>query len=447
MIYDAAIIGAGPAGIAAAQKMLSNDKKVLIIEAGTSNKFRRCPVLFGGRGCVGCGGNCQIISGVGGACSSVSCGILSKHPAGSGLKKLLGKETLMGLENQVLEWLGDTGNNIFNVVEPNIDQQIYRLSNNEDITIKTYQSLSVEGERFENLMNNLLDNVTRLGGEIKFNQRVKDVVGTADNFSIFTEKGDVYTAKNVIIATGRAGNSEMLRLMEKMGVGIKGIGGYIGVRFEDRASQALVDLRSKVLDPKFKRGDARLFCFCPEGKVVAMSVPNRFAGKSIDSTEGCVWEGSPWGNFSIQKEAFFDSASAYFGWEESFVKKYMKISRGSLIGQSLKTAIEDSVPEVTDSSISKRYVPGSVKELLGSELVEEMIEFLINIDNVFDNQIITKECHVFAPELHLWPRISVDKHLRAQRGIYVIGDVSGVARGIMQAQVMGLRAAEGVLTK
>jgi len=445
MVYDVAIIGAGPGGIAAARKMLESEKKVLMIEAGTFNKFRRCPVLFNGTGCAGCGGKCQIISGVGGACSSVSCGILSKYPAGSGLKKLLGKEKLLELESQVLEWLGESGKNIFNVVEPDVGQQIYRLSNNEDITIKTYQSLSVEGERFENLMNNLLTEIIQLGVEIKFKQRVKDIANSGDGFSIVTDE-DTYTAKNVIIATGRAGNSEMLKLMEGIGVKIAGVGGYIGVRFEDRASKALVDLREKVLDPKFKRNKTRLFCFCPEGKVVAMSVPNCFAGKPIDSTEGCVWEGSPWGNFSVQKEAFFGDTVDYFKWEKSFVDNYMKMSGGFLIGQSLKTAINDSAPEVTDSSIQKRYSCGSVKKLLGAELVDEMIEFLVDVDNVFDNQIITEECHIFAPELHLWPKIVTDSHLRAQKGIYVIGDVSGVARGIMQAQVMGLRAAEGVLT-
>lgn len=444
MIYDVAVIGAGPGGISAARRVLESKKKVLIIESGAMNKFRRCPVLFSGTGCVGCGGRCQIISGVGGACSSVSCGILSKYPAGSGLKKLLGKGRLLELENQVLDWLSGTGNNIFNVVEPDVDKQIYRLSNNEDITIKTYQSLSVEGERFENLMNNLLEDIIKLGVDIKFNERVSDISNNGKDFSIATDKGK-YSAKNVVIATGRAGNSEMLKLMERVGVKISGVGGYIGVRFEDRASKALVGLRGKVLDPKFKREKTRLFCFCPEGKVVVMSVPNHFAKKPIDSTEGCVWEGSPWGNFSIQKEMFFEDTARYFDWEESFVGKYMEISGGYLIGQSLKTAVNNSTPEKTGSSISKRYACGSVKRLLGEELVDEMVEFLVDIDNVFGNQIITDECHVFAPELHLWPKVVVDNYLRAQRGVYVIGDVSGVARGIMQAQVMGLRAAEGIL--
>jgi hypothetical protein len=39
--------------------MLDSKKKVLMIEAGTFNKFRRCPVLFSGTGCVGCGGNAR----------------------------------------------------------------------------------------------------------------------------------------------------------------------------------------------------------------------------------------------------------------------------------------------------------------------------------------------------------------------------------------------------
>ncbi|MDD4875099.1 MAG: FAD-dependent oxidoreductase [Candidatus Pacebacteria bacterium] len=444
MKYDAVIIGAGPGGIAAARRMLEKGKKVLIIEAGTENKSRRCPVLFSGKKCAGCGGKCQIISGVGGACSSVSCGILSKYPAGSGLKKLLGKETLLELEDQVLDWIGDTGRNIFNVVDPDVDQQIYRLSNNEDITIKTYQSLSVEGERFENLMNNLLREIISLGAEIKFNERVNKISGSEGVFRVFTDIGS-YFAKNIIIATGRAGNSEMLKLMEEIGVEVSGVGGYIGVRFEDRASKILVELREKVLDPKFKRDKTRLFCFCPEGKVVAMSVPNCFAGKPIDSTEGCVWEGSPWGNFSVQKEIFFGDTAEYFQWEKSFVEKYMKISGGFLIGQSLKTAMNNSAPKATGSSIENRYTCGSVKNLIGEEIVDEMIDFLIDIDNILENQIITDECHIFAPELHLWPKIMVDGYLRAGNGIYVIGDVSGVARGIMQAQVMGLRAADGVL--
>lgn len=346
----------------------------------------------------------------------------------------------------MLKWLHGTGDNVFNVVEPNVEQQVYRLSNNEDITLKTYQSLSIEGERFENLMNNLLAKIIQLGVKIEFNQRVRNISKIGKIFSIATSN-EVYLAKNVIIATGRSGNSEILRLMEKMGIKIAGVGGYIGVRFEDRASEVLIDLREKVLDPKFKRNKTRLFCFCPRGKVVGMSVPNYFAGKAIDSTEGCIWNGSPWGNFSIQKEVFFEKIDSYFKWEKSFVDKYIKMLKGVLIGQSLKTAVNNSKPGITNSSIQKRYVCGSVKKLLGVKLVDELIKFLIDIDNVFHNKIITDECHIFAPELHLWPKVAVDGYFQSTKnGVYVIGDVSGVARGIMQAQVMGLRAAEGILT-
>lgn len=447
MEFDAIVIGLGPGGIAASKKLLEENKRILILEMGSGRKHRRCPVLFNNGKCLKCGGICQITSGIGGACSSVSCGILSRYPAGSGLKDILGKELIIELENKILNWFDDIGKDVFNVVIPNVDKQIYQLSNNDDITLKTYQSLSVEGECFEDVMNGLFSEIVRLGADIRFNQKVVAIKDIDGGLIVSTESGQEFSSKNVIIAVGRAGNSAMLRIFEEVGVGMDGVGGYIGLRFEDKTSKALMELRDQVLDPKFKRDGIRLFCFCPEGKVVGMSVQNSFANGTIDSTEGCIWKGSPWGNFSIQKEVHFERVSDYFKWESEFVNRYIDLSGGKLMGQSLKTLADNSPPEITGSSIDGRYVLGSIKKLLGRGIVEDMLKFLIDMDNIFGNKVITKESHVFAPEIHLWPKVSLDSHFQSSKpGLYVIGDFSGVARGIMQAQVMGLRAADGIIS-
>ncbi|MBQ8693458.1 MAG: FAD-binding protein, partial [Synergistaceae bacterium] len=94
MIYDAAIIGAGPAGIFAAAELARQNKKVVIIDKGRLIKERVCPILAGKvKACVNCS-SCAVVSGWGGAGSASDGKLTLTTGFGGNLEEYIGREEL-----------------------------------------------------------------------------------------------------------------------------------------------------------------------------------------------------------------------------------------------------------------------------------------------------------------------------------------------------------------
>ncbi|MEI7828035.1 MAG: FAD-dependent monooxygenase, partial [Euryarchaeota archaeon] len=76
--WDVIIIGAGPAGMCAANELVDRGTGVLVIDRGRDIKERRCPMEDTGK-CAECK-ECDIMCGVGGA-GTFSDGTLILRPA------------------------------------------------------------------------------------------------------------------------------------------------------------------------------------------------------------------------------------------------------------------------------------------------------------------------------------------------------------------------------
>ncbi|MBU0975046.1 hypothetical protein KKD03_05095 [Patescibacteria group bacterium] len=452
--HDLIVVGTGPGGMSAAKAFSENNPtgKILMVESGNASKHRKCPVLFKEKQCFGCGGNCQIIEGVGGACSSVSCGMLSEFPAGTGQLEYWSKKELIALETLGMNWVHDINGEPLDRVIPNISSDLLSSATAQGMETKQYTSSEVEGAQFEKLMNALFaDVVSSPNVETKFGQRVTDVREIHGRLSVITAKGDIFGADQVIFATGRAGNSKSTQILNNLGTQVNGASGYIGLRFEHLAHERLIQLRKNVLDPKFKRDGARMFCFCPEGKVVGMDVPNSVVShlsinaiSTADSLEGCVWPNSPFGNFSVQEAINFSSLTDLKEWEKEFFRKYIKLSDARLIGQSFQSLIDKTNPggnNLTNkgSSIPKRWQVADIRQLIPHATIDKIINFIHDFNQIIGGGLVERgNPTIFAPELHIWPKFQLNKKMETTvSGLYVVGDMSGVARGILQAMNMG----------
>ena len=86
------IIGAGPAGIAAALTLIDEGYtgEIRLVELGRDLPSRLCPVDRG-HACAGCGGTCNVLSGLGGCIHYGDAVKLSLLPAGKRLRDTLGR--------------------------------------------------------------------------------------------------------------------------------------------------------------------------------------------------------------------------------------------------------------------------------------------------------------------------------------------------------------------
>ncbi len=99
--YDVVIVGAGPAGLFAAQELISQGYRVALVDKGRPLDARGCP-LKGGRSsrCIHCH-PCGVICGWGGA-GAFSDGKLTLTPEfGGNLERYVGRERLLQLLEEV----------------------------------------------------------------------------------------------------------------------------------------------------------------------------------------------------------------------------------------------------------------------------------------------------------------------------------------------------------
>ncbi len=448
------IVGTGPGGIIATKILaeLRPDLNILLIDKG-SHKRNICPALYANKTCKGCGGICRIISGAGGACSEVSCGLLSKHPAGSGLEKYIPLTRLKNIERKIIGWMENVVGDSLELVSPKIHRDIKKKLSTVSIMTKEYASYEILGKDFSNLISKLMQDLySHPNVAIHFNSELKKIDLKNDKYILHLNASQKIRTNRLIISTGRAGSNNIVEQLKKIGVMLTGYSGYLGIRFEDKVSNQLISLRKQVADPKFIRNGTRIFCFCPKGKVVGMrtSVKNNCRLSFIDSTEGCVEPLSEFGNFSIQKKITFDSSYTYNCFNENFENNYRGLSNGVLVGQSLASLTSGGKALSFPSSVSKRFIVKPIRRLFDNckisyRFLDDSLKFLYDLNTCFQNDIISEKAGILAPELHIWPQFALKKGFETNvAGCHIIGDVGGIARGIMQAGVGGFEAAEHI---
>lgn len=456
---NTAIIGGGPGGLMTAHTLaqLSPSDQTVLFEVG-QQKRPVCPVLVHQKDCHGCNGQCHIIHGGGGACSNVSCGLLSKYPAGSGMTDFVPVTEIQRIEDDVISWMTRIHGRPLNLVEPNISSDTLVRLQAEGLTSKAYPSFEVKGAEFDALIQQVIGDIAlNENVNMQFETTVTDIKSDPYGGYTVTAKSrqglQHFHADNVVFATGRAGKQHgSFELWDKVGVEVGGIYGYQGIRIEGPVRPELLKLREQVADPKFLDGNGfRIFCFCAKGQVVGMRMSKHELSEHsfLDTLEGCVRDESDFGNFSIQQATEFKNLPAYRAFMQELLARYQAISSLRLVGQSFNSLVHDTKPERFPSSIHQRVHPGRIKDFMDPKLVDEAIEFLFKLDRAFRGGIITPDTGVHAPELHFWPEVKLGNGFESQTasGVYVVGDIGGVARGIMQAMVGGAIAAQHIANK
>ena len=453
MKYDVIIVGAGPGGIFAAYELAKNaeNMKIAVFEAGHSLENRKCPIDGDKvKSCIKCK-SCSIMSGFGGAGAFSDGKYNITNDFGGTLHEYIGKTKaleLMQYVDGINMAYGGEGTKMYSTAGSKFDkicmQNKLKLLNASVRHLGTDVNYIVLG----NIYNELKDKV-----DFFFDTPV-DSVEEKDDTYVIHSKGQTFESEKCIISVGRIGSKWMEKICEELDIPTKSNRVDIGVRVELPAvifSHLTDELyESKIVYRTEKFEDrVRTFCMNPHGVIVNENTNGIVTvnGHSYDDPEKHT-ENT---NFALLvakhfSEPFKDSN----GYGESIARLSNMLGGGVIVQRfgdlvrgrrSNKTRIEEGVVRPTLEA-----TPGDLSLVLPKRILDGIIEMIYALDKIAPGTA-NEDTLLYGVEVKFYNmEVEVDENLECRhKGMYIIGDGSGVTHSLSHASASGVHVARKIL--
>lgn len=456
MEADVVVIGAGPAGLFAADK-LSNHLKVVVVDKGRDMDQRECMALKNGT-CRRCS-PCNITGGLGGA-GGLSDGKLNLRPdIGGDLEEFVSSDESWDIIHEIDAFFLKHGapEELYSPEEGEI-AEVLKKSAATGIKFIPIIQRHIGSDKTVHVINSIKNELESKGVVFLLETEVLDIIAPEKVKGVLVKdkKGDEFKIKcsYVIAAPGRVGAYWLSDQMKKLSINIKYNPVDIGVRVE--VPQIIMDSVTQInWDPKFHIMTAtyddfvRTFCVCNKGFVVE-EVYDNFAGVNGHSMRDKISENT---NFAflvrVELTEPVENTSAYaysiatiantLGGGKPIIQRLGDLRKGrrSTWKRLKRSNIVPTLENVT---------PGDIAMALPHRLVVDIIEGLEALDSVIPG-VASDSTLLYAPEIKLYAmRTEVNKKMKTRiEGLYVAGDGAGVSRGIVGAAATGIIAARDIL--
>lgn len=455
MFYDIVIVGAGPGGIFAAYELVNSDKnlKIAIFEAGHPLDKRKCPIDGDKiKSCINCK-TCSIMSGFGGAGAFSDGKYNITNDFGGTLYEHIGREKaleLMEYVDAINMKYGGEGTKMYSTAGTAFKKIC--MQNGLQLLDASVRHLGtdINYKVLENLYNFLKDKVT-----FYFDTPVEKVAKDVNGYKI-TAANEEYLCTDCIVSVGRSGSKWVERVCEELDIPTLSNRVDIGVRVELPAV-IFSDLTDELYESKIvyrteKFEDrVRTFCMNPHGIVVNENT------NGIITVNGHSYESKDMQtdntNFALLvskhfSEPFKDSN----GYAESIARLSNMLGGGVMVQRfgdlvrgrrSTKKRIDECVVRPT-----LKATPGDLSLVLPKRILDGIIEMIYALDKIAPGTA-NDDTLLYGVEVKFYNmEVAIDENLETKhKGLYVIGDGSGVTHSLSHASAGGVYVARRILGK
>ena len=427
------IIGAGPAGLFAALKLIEKGLKPIILERGKNVKERRRDLAAitkfhivdeDSNYCFGEGGAGTYSDG-----------------------KLYTRSKKRGDVDRILNLLIAHGAS-------------------KNISVDAHPHIGTN--KLPKIIQSFRQTILNYGGEVKFNTRVTDIILKNHMVTgVQTQNGDIINASKIILATGHSAR-DIYELLFQKGIKIEAKPFALGVRVEH--SQQLIDsiqynceVRNEYLPPapysivkQVNNRGVYSFCMCPGGVIAPCATA---PGEVVTNGWSPSKRDQPTSNSGIVVELKLEDFKPYAdkgplaGVE---FQKQIEQKAWHLAGETQKVPAQrlvDFTNRKLSNSIPKTsYIPGTTSVELSTLLPKFIYQTLQEGFKQFGKSMkgyLTNEAVVHAPESRTSSPVRIPRdhitleHLQV-KGLYPCGEGAGYAGGIISAAIDGEKCAEQI---
>ena len=451
--FDVIIIGAGPGGIFSAYELMKSKRnlKVAVFDMGNSLEKRKCPIDGDKiKSCIGCK-PCSIMSGFGGAGAFSDGKYNTTNDFGGTLYEYIGKQKateLMEYVDHINMTHGGEGTKLYSTA----GSEIKRLCMQNKLKLLDasvrHLGTDINFVVLENLYKEMKDSI-----DFHFLEPVKKIEILRDGYRIISAKGN-YECSKCIVSVGRSGSKWVEEVCKDLYIETLSNRVDIGVRVELPAqifaplTDSLYESKIVYRTEKFE-DNVRTFCMNPYGIVVnentngIVTVNGHSFEDPSQRTENT--------NFALLvskhfTEPFKDSN----GYGEGIARLSNMLGGGVIVQRfgDLIRGRRSNHKRIEESFVrpTLQAEPGDLSLVLPKRILDGIIEMIYALDRIAPGTA-NDDTLLYGVEVKFYNmEVKVDEHLETRhKGLYMIGDGSGVTHSLSHASASGVFVAREIL--
>lgn len=448
-MYDLMIVGAGPGGIFSAYEAirLNPSLKIGLFEAGNALEKRKCPIDgINITSCINCK-TCDIMNGFGGAGAFSDGKYNITNQFGGSLYEYIGREqavTLMHYVDQINMENGGMHTKLYTNVNTHLKKKC--IQNDLHLLEASVRHLGTDINFIvlQNLYNQLKNKL-----DIHFNTHIHSVEKVENGYQLYSHD-KTYSGTKCIISTGRSGSKWMSKICEDLAIPTKSNRVDIGVRVElpydvfsdltDELYEGKIVYRTKKFQDK-----VRTFCMNPRGVVVSENTngivtvnghsyedPKRFTKNTNFALLVSNHFTEPFKNSNEYGESIARLSNMLGG--GVIVQRFGDFIRGQ---RSTRSRMQESFVIPTLSA-----TPGDLSLVIPKRQLDSITEMIYALDKIAPGTA-NDDTLLYGVEVKFYNLdVKLDNHLETKhKGLFVIGDCSGVTHSLSHASASGIYVA------